>query len=153
EDVQPWLEDWYKATHPSGRYTFSDFEELQGHDIARGFDEFYESMPSNTKIDYFGYLFNKRVKPNIANDTAWVLYYYYHLPPDTSIGWISKVELREGHYRVLVNKQRALDDTTYCRLAREYNEDHINKIKMLLDFGSLAKDIGVDSISLRQKIE
>jgi len=152
-DVPPWLKSWYKATHASGKYTFRDFEGLQGSDIARGFDKFYQSMPGNTRIDFLGYLYTRQAAPGVANDTAWILYYCYSVYPDSSTARISKVEFHEGRIRVLANNQPALADSTYCRLAREYNEDKIKKITIIMGIPSLDKDSGLDSTLLRQLVE
>jgi len=152
-DMQPWLEGWYRATHPSGHHTFHDFDGLRGHDIARGFDKFYQSMPDNRRINLLGYLFTNRAVPGLANDTTWILYYCYHLYPDSSTARISKVELHEGRVRVLANNQLALADSTYCRLAREYNEDKAYKIRMLIELTPSVKDLRQDSILIRQSVE
>ena len=152
-DVQPWFEGWYKATHPSGKYAFSDFEGLRGSDIARGFDKFYESMPGNPRIDFLGYLFTNQAVPGKANDTTWTLYYCYRFYPDSSTARISKVELHKGRVRVLAYNQPALADSAYCRLAQEYNEDKIKKIIMMMDITSLSKDLSRDSILIRQSAE
>jgi hypothetical protein len=140
----------YLAVHPGARHHFEDHGSLTGDDLSRALDKLYASFAHPRRLHYRGYLFTDRPPAGPGFDTTWIVYFMYQLDPDTTTTRFAKVELNKDRIRILSKDRYRGSDSTYDRLAREFNEDRKQRITETIEaFKSIQKTGSKNSLDPR----